>query len=262
MATQKQLREHFLNLGKQGAIYVWGANCQIITKDLMNRLCKAVSSKKYNKAYYDGKLEEGEGKPGADCSGAIEPVSGYDTTAQGYYNRCVEKGNIQDIPQKVCLVFRRNASKEITHVGCYTGDGYVSEMASSKKNYQRKKLNKAEWDYWGMPDFISDPETVWTISTTTSKKEGSKYMLETVKRGRKSDSVGIAQSILKAMGYKGKDGEELEVDCSCGANTEYAINCYQEDRRAEGVELGTNGKNDGSCGPKMWMDMVSRLEVK
>ena len=172
MATQLELRAHFIALGKAGAIYVWGANCQIITEDLMNRLCKAVSSAKYDKAYYDGKLKEGNGKPGADCSGAIKPVSGYDTTAQGYYNRCVEKGNIQDIPQKVCLVFRRNASKKITHVGCYTGDGYVSEMASSKKNYQRKKLNKSEWNYWGMPDFITDPERefsgAWDCDTTTA----------------------------------------------------------------------------------------------
>ncbi|MBO5097081.1 MAG: peptidoglycan-binding protein [Agathobacter sp.] len=172
MATQLELRAHFLALGKAGAIYVWGANCQIITEDLMNRLCKAVDSEKYNKEYYDGKLEEGEGKPGADCSGAMKPVSGYDTTAQGYYNRCVEKGNIKDIPNKVCLVFRRKDSKKITHVGCYTGDGYVSEMASSKKNYQRKKLDKSEWDNWGMPDFIEDPDRefsgVWDCDTTSA----------------------------------------------------------------------------------------------
>ena len=70
----------------------------------------------------------------------------------------------------------------------------------------------------------------------------------------------ILQALLKALGYKAKDGSELTVDESCGTNTEYAINCYQEDRRKDGVELGTKGKNDGACGKKMWADILSRLE--
>lgn len=157
MITQKQLKDHFLGL--KGAIYVWGANCVTITEDMINTLYKNYGSEKYNKAYYDGKLAEGRGKIGADCSGALYPVSGYDTTAGGYYTKCTDKGEIGFIPKdKVCLVFKVNSSGIINHVGCYTGDGYVSEMASSKKNYQRKPLARNGWDKWGLPDFVDYEE--------------------------------------------------------------------------------------------------------
>mgnify|MGYP003445160579 CR=1 FL=1 len=176
-ATQAQLKNHFLNLGNQGALYVWGANGQIITKELMNMLYKTFGSNTYNRAYYDNKLKAGKGKPGADCSGAICPVSKYDTTAAGYYNRCKQKGTISTLPKnQICLVFKTNSKGVINHVGCYTGDGYVSEMASSQTNYQRKALAGNGWDLWGMPDFISNPETVQgavaTSGTTYNKIEG------------------------------------------------------------------------------------------
>lgn len=176
-ATQAQLKNQFLNYGNLGALYVWGANGQIITKELMDKLYKTYGSSTYNKTYYNNKLAAGEGKPGADCSGAVYPVSGYDTTAAGYYNRCKQKGTISSIPKnKVCLVFKKNSKGSINHVGCYTGDGYVSEMASSAKNYQRKPLEGNGWDLWGMPDFISDTETVQGAAavsgTTYTKIEG------------------------------------------------------------------------------------------
>ena len=39
-ATQAQLKQHFIALGNKGAIYVWGANGQIITESLMDMLYK------------------------------------------------------------------------------------------------------------------------------------------------------------------------------------------------------------------------------
>lgn len=88
------------------------------------------------------------------------------------------------------------------------------------------------------------------------KKGGYMFKPLTVKKGSKNSSVLLMQTILRGKGYKGKDGEELELDGSCGTNSEYAINSYQSDRRKAGVELGTNKKNDGSCGPKMWKDLI------
>lgn len=155
MVTQKQLKEHALNI--KDTIYVWGANFEIITKELMSKLHSWYGTSTYNKAYYDGKLKEGAGKFGADCSGALKPISGYDTTAQGYYERCVKKGRIATIPRdKVLLVFKENSEGRKTHVGIYTGDGQVSELASSKLNYQRKPLDNNGWDDWGYADFVTD----------------------------------------------------------------------------------------------------------
>lgn len=216
--TQKELKQHFLNLGNKGAIYVWGANSQIITAELMDKLYKTFGSKTYDKAYYDNKLKEGKGKIGADCSGSIYPVSGYDTTAANYYKRCKSKGAIGSIPiNKVCLVFKTNSSGSINHVGCYTGDGYVSEMASSKSNYQRKKLDGNGWDLWGMPDFVSDPNTVMTNSSTTNNVQTTAKVSDTkmpqIKKGSKGKAVKVWQVIVGADpdGEFGPDTEKLTI---------------------------------------------------
>ena len=82
------------------------------------------------------------------------------------------------------------------------------------------------------------------------------FSVDTVKKWCKGNSVLLLQEILRAKGYKGKNGKVLSLDKSCGSNTEYAINSYQSDRRKSGTEVGTNGKNDGSCGPKMWKDIL------
>lgn len=67
--------------------------------------------------------------------------------------------------------------------------------------------------------------------------------------------VLLVQEILKARGYKGRDGKPLKLDGHTGddydkSNTMYAIACYIEDRLKNGVDLG--GK-DG-WGPKCWAD--------
>ena len=126
---------YFENLYANKAVYLWGANGEIITKELCDRLFKSYGSSAYNRTYYDNKLKEGLGKIGADCSGAMYPVSGFDTTAQGYYNKCVSKGNISSIPKDTaCLVFKGKSTSAINHIGFYPGNGsvYTIEMKSSK----------------------------------------------------------------------------------------------------------------------------------
>lgn len=236
MATQVQLKQHFMTLGNKGAIYVWGANGQIITKALMDMLYKTYGSSTYDKAYYDNKLAVGAGKPGADCSGALYPVSGYDTTAAGYYNRCVQKGTISSIPRsKVCLVFKKNSKGVINHVGLYIGDGYVAEMASSAKNYQRKKLDGNGWDLWGMPDFVSDPETIQGAAvvsgTTYTKIEGL------------IDTVAEVQNWLNATFNTG-----LVVDNCYGPKTKAALVRALQSTLNDLYDAGL--KVDGIFGPK------------
>ena len=266
---QAELKQHFIDLGNNGAIYVWGANGQTITQELVDKLFKSFGNSKYNRKYYDNKLKEGEGKPGADCSGAIKPMSGYDTTATGYYNHCVDKGDIAFIPtNKVCLVFKKNSSGRITHVGCYTADGYVSEMASSKLNYQRKPLKNNGWDLWGMPDFISDRKTTfldtdgsWGKDTTTKSQEVYGTTVDGIISNQKmsckkyvpgadtkswkfnifctkgSTLIKAIQTDLKAKSYYTD-----KIDGWCGKGTVTAIQKFLKD-------LGYyTGKIDGSMG--------------
>lgn len=84
-----------------------------------------------------------------------------------------------------------------------------------------------------------------------------KYTTDDVVLGSTGNVVLLLQEILKARGFKGANGKALELDREAGANTIYAINSYQSERRRQGVELGSDGKNDGTCGQKMWKDLIS-----
>ena len=104
----------------------------------------------------------------------------------------------------------------------------------------------------------SKPVSSGTSSTSIAeRKSGYMFNPSIVRKGSKGTSVLLLQEILKARGFKGADGKELALDRDAGNNTIYAINSYQTARRKQGVELGTNGKNDSSCGPKMWADLIA-----
>lgn len=153
MKTQKEAKEYAI--AARDWLYVWGANGELITKELMEKLYKTYSSNTYTKEYYQNKLKAGEGKMAADCSGFMHPLSGYDNTANGYYNGCAKKGTIGSIPKdKVCLVFKARSNGTMHHIGIYLGDGTVAEMASSELNYRRRSINATEWTHWGMPKWI------------------------------------------------------------------------------------------------------------
>ena len=72
----------------------------------------------------------------------------------------------------------------------------------------------------------------------------------------KGTHVYALQAILRSQGFIGKDGKPLSIDGNAGNNTIYAINSYQNMMRAYGVECGTNGHNDSSCGAKMWESLL------
>lgn len=88
-------------------------------------------------------------------------------------------------------------------------------------------------------------------------RSGYMFNPEIVKKGSKGTSVLLLQEILRARGINGKDGKPLSLDWIAGENTIYALNMYQSLRRRQGVELGTNGKNDGICGKKCWNDLIA-----
>lgn len=94
-------------------------------------------------------------------------------------------------------------------------------------------------------------------SASPEKTEGGNYMFEckTVQSGEVGTHVLLVQEILKARGYKGKDGKELTLDRECGTNTTYAIKNYQRDR--EKADPGICGGVDGIAGLKTLKDMIA-----
>lgn len=166
----KEIISYFEDLYANKAIYLWGANSQTITKELCDKLYAIYGSSTYNKTYYNNKFIEGKGKIGADCSGMIFPMSGFDTTAQGYYDKCSTKGVISKIDKsKPCLVFKYNKTR-MNHIGFYCGNGYTIEMESSKTNCVKKELSKGKWTHYGIPKWIDYSD--WnTNNNALNKKE-------------------------------------------------------------------------------------------
>lgn len=223
----REVTAHFQSLYDGKAIYVWGMNCETITPESIDRAIKYHSSSTYPRSYFLAKLEEGLNHIGADCSGSFYPVSGFDTTAQGYYNRCVEKGNIKDIPGKPCMVFIKGKTK-IDHIGWYDGLGSVYEMKNSKANCRHDKLSARNWTYYGVPAFVDYSD--WE----------DKVMIElsTLKKGSKGEEVKTLQRLLKALGYK-----TGTIDGDFGTKTDKALHDFQSKERLT---------VDGIVGQKTW----------
>lgn len=161
MKTVVEANLWFDKLESEGALYVWGMNGEEITQSSVMKAYAAFKSNTYNLDYYMNKLNSGKGKIGADCSGAFAPLAGSDNTAAGYFSGCIEKGTINTVPSKACMVFKESTYGNIYHIGWYRPeDGTVSEMASSRLNFQRKALKDGNWDYWGIPRFIDYVEPV------------------------------------------------------------------------------------------------------
>ena len=87
---------------------------------------------------------------------------------------------------------------------------------------------------------------------TPTTQTGGNYMFEPkmVSKGDTGLSVLLLQEILKARGFKGKDGKDLKLDRDAGTNTIHALTKYQESRK--GVLAA-----DGICGEKTWRDLIA-----
>lgn len=215
MKKVNEVIQYFENLYAGGAIYLWGSNGQIITKELCDRLYKSYGSKTYDRKYYDDKFLEGAGKIGADCSGSLYPMSGKDLTAQGYYNACSVKGTISYLDKSVpCLVFKGKSVTSINHVGFYCGNGYVIEMANSKDNCKKRKLDGNGWNFFGVPlwiDYSTDPvfgvdvsSIQKTIDFAAVKKAGYQFaILRTIlKKGTMDTKFAENYAAVKKAGMK------------------------------------------------------------
>ena len=93
-------------------------------------------------------------------------------------------------------------------------------------------------------------KATWNTETKKETKTGV-YKMTTLKMGSKGNDVTIFESIMKKMGYyNGK------IDTDFGSGCLKACNDFQTDY----PECGTNGKPDGSFGPKCWAKAFSLLK--
>lgn len=139
--------EYLETIFRATAIYFWGGNVEIGTKDLLELKKKLYGKKHYTKLT----VEKIEGRLCADCSGLFAPISGYDDTAHGYYEKCVEKGRIGQIPRnKKCLLFREQNGRMV-HMAGYLGNGYLVEMWDG---CEKREFKESEWTHFGFPAWL------------------------------------------------------------------------------------------------------------
>lgn len=147
MISAKGFVEYLETIFRATAIYFWGGNVEIGTKELLE-----LKKKLYGKEHYT-KLtaEKIEGRLCADCSGLFAPISGYDDTAHGYYEKCVEKGRIGQIPRnKKCLLFREQNGRMV-HMAGYEGNSYLVEMWDG---CEKREFKESEWTHFGFPAWL------------------------------------------------------------------------------------------------------------
>lgn len=114
-------------------------------------------------------------------------------------------------------------------------------------------------DYLKAGDILLNDNHHVAIAVTSGAKAESvkkvsentyQFKPETVKAGDKNTSVLLLQEILRARGFKGKNGKTLKLTWTANTNTIYALKAYQESRK-EVLEV------DGICGPATWKDLIA-----
>ena len=219
-------RKYYKKVKKDGTIYVWGMNYPtIITKESIDKAYRDCGSDKYNRSYYAGKLAEGSGKPGSDCSGMHAGLSGYDTRAQDYYYRCKEKGDMSTLPiDDLVLLFKGSSPDNIVHTGTYYGNCMCIHMKSSYANCVEESVDAHGWTFWGKPDFID-----YTPNYTLPKP----ILVRRLQRLNRGVDVKFVQKVLNENGFDcGK------VDGEFGRKTEKAVTEFQKANGAVNRKTG------------------------
>lgn len=234
---QKESRRYYVKVMEDGTIYVWGFNYRtIITRETIDKAYRAYHTPTYDRKYYDNKLKEGEGKPGSDCSGMDAGLSGYDTTAQGYYDRSERKGPISTLPlHDLVLLFKGKSSKSIKHTGIYLGDGMCIHMKSSAENCVYESVDKHGWSAYGYADFIDYSEAL----------DATPVIYRLIKMGSKGTDVKLLQEQLTNKGYAcGK------IDGDFGTKTDSAVKKFQKANKL--TVDGIVGKNTAKKLGMIW----------
>ena len=135
--------------------YVYGTFGQVLTEALLQSKLKQYPD---NVAQYEKFIRQNWlGKRATDCVGLIKsylwwsasgPVynSKTDLSANGMYNRAVEKGPINTIPEIPGICVWRNG-----HIGVYIGNGQVIEAKGTKYGVVQTPLTGAgsnNWTHW------------------------------------------------------------------------------------------------------------------
>lgn len=220
---------------------------------------------------YDQIFRWGE-KGDYDCSSAVIeacqragiPVKTGGATYTGNMYSVFLKNGFKDVTASVNLATGAGLQRgdvllnHVHHVAMYCGNGKEVEASINEKG---TATGGRPGDQTGK-EFLIRPYRNYPWNVVLRHKEASTsnggdyvFGVKTVKKGENGNHVLLVQEILRARGFKGKNGKELDLDRECDAQTVHAIKQYQKAR--EKAEPGIVGAVDGIAGPKTLRDMIA-----
>lgn len=223
---------------QEGCLYVWGAQGQTMTPELIRRLENSDKNYRRALAQYEDHAAKGLTLIGYDCSGLVvayllrEGLIGYDTTANGLYaSQCTPIG--KDHLRAGDLVFKKYRTKnKMYHVGVYMGDGSVVHAKGRDDGVVRESLSATGWNRFGRLQVFDN--TGGTVAFTRN--------LRRVLPNMRGDDVRAVQAVLLDKGF-----DPGGIDGLYGKNTVKAVIAYQQ---ASGLEA------DGIVGPITWASLM------
>jgi hypothetical protein len=199
--------------------------------------------------------------PDYDCSSLV--ISSYraaglelkGATYTGNMRAAFIKNGFKSIPYKKGMsLFRGDVLlNEKHHTALYIGDGKIVQASINEKG---KITGGKTGDQTGGEIAVRrfyEYKHGWDciLRFVAAEPDNTRYIEMEVPRltkGMRRAEVGTVQVLLNALGYAGKNGRPLKIDCDYGANTEYAVSLFQA---SKGLP------SDGICGKLTWPALIS-----
>jgi hypothetical protein len=162
----------------------------------------------------------------------------YTVNSANYYKRA---GRWTKTAKRGYQVFFQNGGM-ICHTGLAlnVSGGKVYTIEGNKNNRVCRReysLNDSSIAGYGMPKY----DLVTSGAAEPDHKYTGTCEVKTVQliKGDYGRAVKALQALLSLYGYKGKDGQRLDIDGEYGDNTEYAVAQLQRDAGMTGISFGT-----------------------
>lgn len=227
-----------------GGAYVFGAWGDLCTPAHRKARARLVSEARAKTIYADCPVLAGkqatcagcahEGRIEADCRGFTDwllrtagVIDLYGDTVTTQYNAAQNwsgGGEIANLPDKPCILFRRDAPGRYGHTGFYDGAGYAIHAAGHKRGIVREAVGKTSFTHWRYPRGLY-PDT------------GGGDNMRTLRNGASGADVTTLQNALVSS------GQIVAVDGKFGVQTQNAVIAFQQ---ANGLTA------DGIVGALTW----------
>lgn len=204
--------------------------------------------------------------PDYDCSssiitsvqkGAGIPVKEAGATYTGNMRKAFEKCGFKAVPYKKGMTLIRGdiLLNEKHHTAMFIGDGKVAQFSINERGTISGGVSG---DQTGRESRICPLYTYskgWDYILRYSEEEEKEDIIVNVELrqlqiGSRCAEVGTVQTLLNALGFKGKNGRPLTVDRDFGKNVDYAIRLFQKSKDLT---------PDGVVGSKTWKSLLTSI---